>query len=187
MAPYPLRILPHLPPPHEMYRAYLRNLRYIPDPHVWAQLAPRYRRLMGALRKPLPPIPAKYAASLPDMGVAGRQVMEGLEMEVEKVQGAKVEEKVQGAKVEEKVGEKLKEEEKLEEEERDMREREAEQDAEGSPFETSGKTETEKDGKKDAKEEKEKTDDELWEDYTRAREQRYRDIRRAKTVSPLAL
>jgi hypothetical protein len=32
--------------PAEIYRSYLRHLRLIPDPHVWATLQPRFRSLL---------------------------------------------------------------------------------------------------------------------------------------------
>jgi hypothetical protein len=130
MAPYPIRPLPHLPPLRELYRAYLRNLRYIPDPHVWAQLVPRYKRLLRGLRVPLPAIPAVGSegarSGLHDAGDFNEKG-KGRATELDDTCQSQV-----GA-----VG-------------------------------------------------KETNIAELWEDYARARELRFRDIRKAKTVSRAA-
>lgn len=68
---YTARKFAQIPPLREMYRAYLRNLRYVPDPHVWQQVAPRYKALMYELARPVPDEPIASGSGTGDVNESG--------------------------------------------------------------------------------------------------------------------
>jgi len=38
--------------PKSLYRRYLRHLKLIPDPHIWSELVPTYRKLLEGCHVP---------------------------------------------------------------------------------------------------------------------------------------
>lgn len=74
--------------PRALYRSYLYHLRWIPDPHIWTQLAPHFKdnlRAAGAAEKLIEQADENGAES--SSSAAARKRLEHLRQRVKKVSG----------------------------------------------------------------------------------------------------